>query len=223
MITTICQWFVKLTGWIPQALIFRIRVHYEDRAVQDKRIRGKAIVISNHTDLMDFAVLMFVFWRRTLRCAVAELMYEKNFVMTLLLKALGTVRVNRTDHDFSFLGKCRQILDRGGVVEIFPEARLPEPDEERPLPFKPSAVYLALESGAPIIPVYNSGEHFANKPLHVVIGTPIDVRALYNDALSEKENIAHITEYLRGKVIELGKTIEPNAPQTEEKEECVRV
>ncbi len=206
---TLFQWMVKITGWLPQLLLFRIRVHYEDRSVQDKRIRGKAIVICNHTDLMDFAVLMFVFWRRTLRCAVAELMYEKNFVMSFLLHGLGTVKVDRTGHDFSFLGKCRKILDRGGVVEIFPESRLPDPGDRIPLPFKPSAVYLALETGAPIIPVYNSGEHFANKPLHVIIGTPIDVRALYDDSLSEKQNIEQITEYLRGKVIELGNKIEP--------------
>ena len=77
----ICNWFIKLTGWIPQLLIFRTKVYYEDRSVQDKRIKGKAIVVSNHNYLMDFAVLMFVFWRRTLRCAVAEIMYGKNFLM----------------------------------------------------------------------------------------------------------------------------------------------
>ena len=160
----ICNWFVKITAFLPQLLVFRTKVHYEDKRVQNRRIKGKAIVVSNHNYLMDFAVLMFVFWRRSLRCAVAEIMYQKNFFMTLLLKALGCVRIDREEHDFSFIDKFKKILDKGGVVEMYPESRLPDPGDERPLEFKPSYVYLALESGAPIIPIYNNaGKVFISK------------------------------------------------------------
>ena len=202
------NWFVKCTGWIPQLLIFKTKVHYEDRAVQSEKIKGKAIIVSNHNYLMDFAVLMFVFWRRTLRCAVAEVMYQKNFLMTFLLNALGCVRVDRTDHDFSFLTKLKRILDKGGIVEIYPESRLPDPGDERPLEFKPSYVYLALESEAPIIPIYNNAKPFAKERERVIIGKPIYVDELYNSELSEKENIENINLYVRSKIIELGKKLE---------------
>lgn len=197
------NWFVKITGWLPQLLIFRIKVHYEDKAVQDRRIKGKAIVICNHNYLLDFGVMLYVFWRRTLRCAVAEIMYNKNFVMTALLKLLGCIRVERYTHDFSFMGKLKKILDKGGVVEMYPESRLPDPGDERPLEFKPSYVYLALESDAPIIPVYSNAELFSKKRTRVIIGKPINVRELYDDSLSEKDNIAKINTYVRSKVIEL--------------------
>lgn len=204
----IFNWFVKITGWIPQLLIFKTKVHYEDKTVQNKRIKGKAIVVSNHNYLMDFAVLMFVFWRRTLRCAVAEIMYRKNAVMTLLLKALGCVKVERNDHDFTFLTKLKRVLDKGGVVEIYPEARLPLPEEERPLEFKASYVYLALESGAPIIPIYNNAKPFGKERERVIIGKPISATDMYDPSLSEKENIANINAYVRSKIIELGKELE---------------
>ena len=178
-----------------------------DKSVQSRRVRGKAILISNHTKLIDFAMMMFVFWRRTLRCVAAEVLYAKNFMMTLFLNLLGAIRVDRDAHDFSFLSKSKRILDKGGTVLIFPEARLPKEGETRPLEFKPSAVYLALESGAPIIPVYNNAEHFSRKNLHVIIGKPVDVRALYDDDLSEKENIDRITQILRRKVIALGEEL----------------
>ena len=202
------NWFVKITGWIPQLLVFRIKVHYEDKAVQDRRIKGKAIVICNHNYLMDFGVLLYVFWRRTLRCAVAEIMYKKNFVMSLLLKLLGCVRVERQTHDFSFMGKLKKVLDRGGVVEIYPESRLPNPDEERPLEFKPSYVYLALESDAPIIPVYSNAKIFDKDYTRVIIGKPIKVGELYDTSLTEKENIEKINKYVRSKVIELREQLE---------------
>lgn len=204
----IFHWFVKITGFLPQLILFRTQIFYEDRSVQDRRIKGRAIVASNHRMLMDFAVLTFVFWRRTLRCVVAELMFRKNFVMTLLLRCLGAIRVDRNAFDFSFIGRCKRILDKGGVVEIFPEARLPAPEDELPLPFKPSAVYLALETDTPIIPIYHNGKQFSREHMRVMIGKPIRVRELYDEKLSQKENIERLNEYLRGKIIELREKLE---------------
>lgn len=202
------NWFVKITGWLIYTLLLRPKTYYENKKVQSRRIRGRAIVLSNHTSIYDFAVTMFTFPSRTLRCAVAELMYEKNFFMTALLRLLGTVRVDRTKHDFTFLSACEKILSRGGVVEIYPESRLPDPGEPTPLEFKPSAVYLALQTGAPIIPICNNARFFEKRRMRVMIGTPIDVRALYNNELSEKENIANITTHVRGKIIEFSQRLE---------------
>lgn len=208
MLYCIFHWFVKLTGWIPQRLVFQTRIHYEDRAVQGRHVRSKAIVVSNHHTVMDFAVLMFVFWTRTLRCAVAEIMYQKNMVMTLLLKLLGCIRVERESYDFSFLDRMKRVLDKGGVVELYPESRLAKPGEEKPLPFKPSYVHLALQAQAPIIPVYSNGKLFSKERVQVVIGKPIDVRQLYDNSLSERENIHQINAYVRSKIIALGKQLE---------------
>ena len=63
--------FVKITGWPVQWLCFRTRVLYEDPAAQRRHIRSAAIVVSNHRSIYDYAVLMFVFWTRTLRCPMA--------------------------------------------------------------------------------------------------------------------------------------------------------
>lgn len=208
MLSIIGNWVVKITGFLPQLFVFRTKVSYEERHAQSTRIKGRAIVVSNHNNLMDFAVLIFVFWRRTLRCAAAEVLYQKNIFMTALLHFLGCVRVDRDAHDFSFLPKLKRVLDRGGVVEIYPESRLPRADEEKPLAFKPSYIYLALESGAPIIPVYQNGKAFAKERARVVIGKPIYVEELYDATLSERENIEKINQYVRNKIIELGKKIE---------------
>lgn len=208
MLYFLFQWFVKITGYIPQRIVFRLKVRYEDKAAQDRKIRSKAIVICNHNYLLDFGVLMYVFPGRTLRCAVAEVMYSKNFLMTTLLKLLGCIKVDRGSFDMGFLDQLKKILDRGGVVEIYPEARLPQKGEERPLEFKPSYVHLALDSGAPIIPVYSNGKLFGKERLQVIIGKPIDVAAMYDAALSEKENISNINSYIRRKVIALGEQLE---------------
>ena len=213
---TLYNWFVKITGYFVQLFLFKNKIYYEDKSVQSRRIKGSAIIVSNHVTVMDFAVMMFVFYTRTLRCLIAELMFNSNIFLTLLLTFLGGIKVDRGSHDYSFINKCCKILKKGGVIEIYPEARLPKPGEETPLPFKSSAAYIALESGAPIIPVYNSGHYFKRGRNNVIIGTPIDVRDYYDSSLSHTENLENISEILRQRVIELKNELEEKT-KTEEK------
>lgn len=202
------HWFIKITAIIPWIFGCRAKVYYEDKSVQGRRIKGKAIVMPNHHSVMDVAIQMFVFWNRTLRCLVAEVIYQKNALMRFFLRVIGAIRVDRDTHDFSFLGKAEKVLNKKGVIEIYPEARLAKKGEEKPLEFKPSVVYLALSTGAPIIPVYHNGALFKKERAHVIIGKPIDVKEWYDDTLSERENIEIICKKLRERVIELGNELQ---------------
>lgn len=169
---------VKITGWPVQKILFRTKVYYEDKAVQSRRLKGPAILISNHTSVYDYAVFLFVFWRRTLRYQMAELLFRRR-VLKHFLRAMGGIFVDRDAYDFSFVRRSLEILERKGVVGIFPEARLPVEGEERPLPFKTSAAYIALESGAPSSPCTRTGvisensarkSSSANPYLHATFG-----------------------------------------------------
>lgn len=196
--------FVKITGFPAAFFCFRTKVYYEDKSVQSRRIKGPAILISNHTAVYDYAVYLFVFFFRTLRVQMAELLFERK-VLGRFLKMLGGIFVDRNTHDFGFVSKSLDLLKKGWVVGVFPESRIPLPDEERPLPFKTSAAYLALTSGVPVIPIYTNGSYFRKERARVVIGTPIDVPSLEDPALSEKENLARVTEAMREKIISLRK------------------
>ncbi len=175
--------FVRVTAYPVQLPVFRTKIYYENKNSQGRHIKGAAIVISNHTSVWDYAVWMFVFFSRTLRAQMAEVLFQK--------QPLGL---------FGFVSKSQRILEKGGVVEIFPESRLPLKGEERPLPFKPSAAYLGLLSGAPMIPVYTNGKYFSRE-----IGTPVYARELADERLSEKENLERISQLLREKIIGLEK------------------
>lgn len=199
--------FVKITGWIPQKLILRTKILYEDASVQKRSIHGPAILISNHTAVFDYAIWLFVFYSRTLRFQMAEVLFRKK-PLGLLLRALGGIYVDRDAHNFSFISDSERILSKGGVVGIFPESRLPLPDEERPLPFKPSAAYLALSAGVPVIPVYTNGRYWKRERAVVIIGTPMDVSLLTKEGCSDKENIERVSQAMRERVVELGKKLD---------------
>ena len=201
------NWFTKITGYLVQKIIFRTKIYYEDKKIQSRSIKGPAIIISNHTSVYDYAVFLFVFIFRTLRYQMAEVLYKKK-LLGLFLKCMGGIYVNRDTHDFSFMVKSEEILKKGGVVGIFPESRLPKPDEVRPLPFKVSAAFLALSTDVPVIPIYTDGVYFKKARARVIIGTPMKASDFVDNSLEQKENIERVNEAFRNKIIELGKLLD---------------
>ena len=199
---TFFNWFTKITGWLVQKIIFRTKIYYEDKSVQSRRIKGAAIIMSNHTSVYDYAVHLFVFIGRTLRFQMAEVLYKKK-LLAWFLKNMGGIYVDRNNHSFTFINKSIEILEKGGVVGAFPESRIPLPDEETPLEFKASTAYIALSTNVPVIPIYTDGVYFKSSRARVIIGKPIIVSEIIDDSLSEKENIEKVNKVFRDKIIAL--------------------
>lgn len=200
----IVNFLTKVTAWPVQFACFRTKILYEDRKSQDRNIKGSAILISNHTAVYDYAVMIFVFIGRILRYQMAEVLFDKK-PLGLLLKGLGGIRVDRGRYDYSFMARSEEILKNGGVVGVFPEGRLPRPGEERPLPFKPGAAYLAIATNAPIIPVYTNGSYFCRRRAVVVIGKKMYAKDYIDPSLDEKENIKIVSEAMRERICTLEK------------------
>lgn len=210
------QCFVRITAWPVQWFCFRTKIYYEDKKVQSRKIKGKAIIVSNHTSVYDFAVMLFVFPFRFLRYLMAELLFRKK-ILGKFLKLMGGIKVDRDNYDFSFISKSIDVLDKRGVIGVFPEGRLPTKGESRPLEFKPSAAYIAYLTDAPIIPVYTNGSYFKRKRARVIIGKPIYVCDVIDEKYSEKDNIERINQLIRQKVIELGNELERRTNKKETK------
>ena len=208
--------FTKITGYLVQKVAFRTKIYYEDKSVQSRKIKGPAILISNHTSVYDYAVFLFVFFSRTLRYQMAEVLYEKK-LLAWFLRNMGGIYVNRDAHDFSFIYKSDEILKEGGIVGVFPESRIPTEGEERPLPFKVSAAYLALLSDVKVIPLYTDGVYFKNHRARVIIGTPMYAKDFILENLDEKENITRVTEAFRNKIIALGKELDERKRKEKQK------
>ena len=196
-------WFVKITGWIPNLLYLRRKTYYKNNNKTIKKRKEPAVIISNHTSLMDFPLYMYTFMGSTIRPLVAEVTYNKNWLMRVFLKLIGGIKVDRDNYDFSFMGECINVLEKKYSVLIFPEGRLPKKEEKELLSFKPSFVYIALESDAPIIPVYTNGKYGLKGKTRVIIGEKIYVNDLMDENKSTEENINNICNYFRDYIIKL--------------------
>lgn len=194
--------FTKVTAYPIELMVFRTKFLYEDKSVQSRKIKGPAIIVSNHTSMYDFAQMMQAFFGRHLHCLMADILYRKK-MMSWFLNQLDGIKISREGKNFSFIEKSVDILKKGGVIEIYPESRIPEPKEETPLEFKPSAAYIAILSGAPIIPVYTDGNYFGKGRAHVMIGKPIIPSEIIDPSLEMNKNIEILTNHMRNKVIAL--------------------
>lgn len=191
--------FTKLTGYFPALLFFKPKVYKS--ANTKRRLPKNCILVSNHKSLMDFVLYLIIFPLRTVRFLMAEVLYKKGKWFSFMLNSLGGIKVERDERDFSFVSECIEILDKGGSIGVFPEARLPI--NNKPWPFTTSTAFIAMHADAPIVPVYTDGNYGLFKRATVCIGEPFHLTDYAKPDLDENEQIKHLTDVLEKKVYEL--------------------
>lgn len=110
---------------------------------------GPLIIAANHRSFMDPWVIGMMLRRPIYYVAKTELFRRP--VVAWLLSSLGAFPVDRGQGDRDAMDAARRILERGDVVVIFPEGT-----RTRPGPLgapKRGVGRLALETGAPVVPV----------------------------------------------------------------------
>ena len=111
---------------------------------------GPVILAPNHFSNMDH-FFCGVYTNRRIRFMAKSQLFGKNAILTYIYRVGGVVPVRRGHHDDEWLVTAKSILSRGGCVLIYAEGgrsrsgKLGEP--------KAGLGRLALESGAPVVPV----------------------------------------------------------------------
>lgn len=183
--------FVKITGAPGAYIFYKPKVYYENKNEQSLRLPKPCILMSNHTSIADFPLCFALFPFRFIRFLMAEVLFRKGKLFSKFLYLLGGIYVDRDASDFSFLSESIAYLDKGGVVGVFPEGRLPVGGKS--FPFKPGVAILAVNSDAAIVPVCTDGNYGLFKRAHVLVGEKIYLK----DHLSCEPENADAAEYER--------------------------
>lgn len=197
--------FVKLTGVLPALLFLKPKVYLESN-MASRKLPKRAILMSNHTSLLDFVLYLVLFPFRTIHFLMAEVLFNKGKVFGWFLYKIGGIFVNRDACDFSFVDTSLEVLSKKGIVGIFPQGRLPV--DGKPFPFKPGIVLVALNTDAPIIPMYTDGNYSLTKRAHVMIGEPIYISDYTSSGKASDEDIQRLTKILEEKNYELKAKLE---------------
>jgi 1-acyl-sn-glycerol-3-phosphate acyltransferase len=113
--------------------------------------RGPVIVAANHTGVID-GPLLAIFGPRPVHALTKEEMFRGRFGP--LLRVTGQIELDRFVTDRRAIRTCLHVLECGGAVGIFPEGNRGAGDLTR---FRNGAAYLALVTGAPIVPLVMFG------------------------------------------------------------------
>ena len=156
---------------------FRLRIEGREHIPAD----GPAVVTPNHKSFSDSFFVALATPRHVQFMAKAELIEGRS---GRLLNRLGAFPVQRGTADAEAMATARAILDRGGLLALFPEGTRVRDPEALGSP-KRGAARLALESGAPLVPCAITGTDSLRigvfikpKRVQVAFREPIPVAAL---------------------------------------------
>jgi 1-acyl-sn-glycerol-3-phosphate acyltransferase len=148
-------WAVRAV--LQPALLIYFRITREGRG--HIPTSGPVILAANHRSFLDPFIIALCLRRPVYFVAKREL-FDRRW-QGWLLNALGAFPVRRGESDEEMMGTARAVLERGDPVVIFPEGtRIRNGVLGRP---KRGAGRLALETGAPIVPVAVTGTEHARR------------------------------------------------------------
>ena len=129
-------------------LLFRLKVTGQENIPQD----GPFIIVANHSSLLD-PVILGVSIKPKIIFVAAAYLFEIRWLGYLLRKA-NSIPVQR-ENDIKAIKQSLKILQKGGVLGIFPEGGIDR--QKNNLPVRAGAAYLATKVGVPIVPIKIKG------------------------------------------------------------------
>ena len=188
-----------LMGYPFRWTYFKDKIYYEnDKA--PRRVKGGALIITNHFNPLDFVMNVFVFYPRKLYVIASEHAF-KNFLIRLGMKFWGGIKVDRVSKSPRFVAQSIREIKKGHLVQIFPEGH--NTDDGTIKPFYPSYIVIAHRAEAPIVPVITDGNYGFGKRVHLMVGEPIYPAQHIPAKRASKEEILELNEMVYQKVLAL--------------------
>jgi len=139
---------------------------------------GGFVIATNHLGRLDVALLFYALDGDFI-LPVAE-KYEHHWLFGPIGNAMGGIWLDRFNADIRSIREILARLKAGGILVIAPEGTRSK--NESMNEGKPGVAYLAMKSGAPIVPVALTGtqdrmvmerlKHFKKSEIKVVVGKP---------------------------------------------------
>ncbi len=141
----------KYIFWIIFKLVFRLKVTGQQNIPQD----GPFIIVANHSSLLD-PVILGVSLRSKIIFVAAAYLFKIRWLGYLLRKA-NSIPIYRESNanNIKSIKKALKILQKGGVLGIFPEGGVDR--QKNNFPVRAGAAYLAAKAGVPIVPIRIKG------------------------------------------------------------------
>ena len=147
------------TRLLSKALLPLIRKGHKLEKINMNGLKPPYILLSNHMQFMDFAVLFDAIYPEKFNLVAANHVYYKDYA---LLEKLGCMCTRKFIADISLVRHCHKVIQEyGDVFAMFPEARYSPDGTQSILPN--SIGKLAKKNKVPVVILLNHG-NFLNQP-----------------------------------------------------------
>jgi len=196
----ILYYFDLLLGLIVQLFVFKTKTYYEDGNRQNGRLKGGAIIISNHRSFMDAIVIALRFFFHKLHFIIADYYKDKLKVAKFMMETIGGILVDIEGQNLDFIEESKRITAKGGAILMFPEGDYKFTYE--PQKFSAGYIMLAVKTEAKILPIVNDFNYGLFKRVHLMIGNSIDLSRYKGEELT-KAKLKEINDEISGKFMML--------------------
>ena len=205
MIYELFRWFAIITAYPAQLVFFKRKTYYEDKADYKRQKKKGALIISNHFNILDYIMNMFLVLPRKLYIVASEYAF-RNKLISFGMRFFGGIQADRNSRSMGFIDKSVELIKKGSLVQIFPEGHNTPDGQIKD--FRPTFIMIALRAGSRIIPVVTDGSYSLFKRAHVMVGRSIDLSEYGLNEHSSKQDIISANEAIRERVIKLRERLE---------------
>ncbi len=145
-------------------------------------IKGKSIIICNHTSNFDGPMLDF-YLRRRIRFLAKKELFTTKTKKWFMTSVLGSVAVDRKQADLTATKNILKLLKEDKSVGIFPQGTRSSNDD---MQIKNGVCLFAIKAKAPIIPVYILSKPKLFKRNKILIGKPYELSEYYDQKLTKE-------------------------------------
>ena len=157
--------------------LIRLLCQVDDAQLARVPDRGPLIIVANHVNFLEVPLLYTHLQPRPMT-AFAKAETWDHPALRLLADLWGAIPLNRGEADMAALRQALEALEAGHILAVAPEGT--RSGHGRLQRGHPGVVFLALRSGAPLLPmVYYGGELFWSNlsrlrrtDFHIVVGQP---------------------------------------------------
>ncbi len=198
---TIMYYLALIIGLPIALLFFKFKISYEG-GKKFKLPKG-AIIVSNHKSGLDPLAIAYLFFFRRLYFLAADWYHGFQIIFKPFMLLLGAVLVDLKGEKYNFIVKSCSLLNKKKSLLVFPEGdycsnkKLFEFGD-----FKNGYLLIAIESGAPIIPVISDFNYGIFKRVHFKIGKPIYPTMLKKND-SSRNQLMNANEEIKNKCLKL--------------------
>ena len=189
--------FVRTSILLYSKIIYRVKIIGKENIPKE----GAVIFCGNHRNYLDPQLIVCTAGRHMRFMAKEEL--HNNIAFAFLGNVFEAIYVKRDEKDISALKEAIKTLKSGNCIGIFPEGTR-NGFEKNNGEIKNGTAYMALKTGAKVVPIGITGKAKPFTKNYIIYGKPIDFSELTKDNRKIDKDVENkASEMIKNEIIRL--------------------